>query len=64
MIINPFLTASSSPREIAQIDPGELVRDTNATRNYCNFLVEVAGTCGPVVLSAIPSLLQVSYYNV
>ena len=40
-------------REIAQIDPGELVRDTNATRNYCNFLLEVGSTCGPVILSVI-----------
>ncbi|KAL5262314.1 hypothetical protein ACHWQZ_G007890 [Mnemiopsis leidyi] len=44
-------------REIAQIEPGELARDTNATRNYCNFLLELGSTCGPVVLSAISSLL-------
>jgi condensin complex subunit 1 len=44
-------------REIAQIEPGELARDTNATRNYCNFLLEVGGTCGPVVLTAVSSLL-------
>ncbi|XP_063681213.1 condensin complex subunit 1-like [Bolinopsis microptera] len=44
-------------REIAQIEPGELARDTNATRNYCNFMLEVGATCGPVVLSAISSLM-------
>ena len=44
-------------REIAQIEPGELARDTNATRNYCNFMLEVGTTCGPVVLTAISSLM-------
>lgn len=44
-------------REIAQIEPGELARDTNATRNYCNFLLELGATCGPVVLTVISSLL-------
>ena len=44
-------------KEIGQTEPAELVRDTNATRNYCNFLMELGSTCGPAVLTALSSLM-------